>query len=125
MSGDGFGAMVRRLRVERGISQNELARRGGVDPAYINRIERAGELTANGAKIKRSLPGRGLILAIAAALDMSYAERDRLLYCAGLAPETDWQIRCEDAEAAIMTVREAVGTLSAAVEPTLIRRQVS
>lgn len=125
MSGETFGAMLRRLRVERGISQNQLARQSGIDPAYVNRLERAGERTSEGATVKQQLPGRDIVLALAETLDLSYAERDRLLFATGLAPVTDWQTRCEDIEAALQTVREAVGVLSTAVEPTLIRSRVS
>ena len=31
-----FGALLRSLRVRMGLSQNQLARRAGVDPAYVN-----------------------------------------------------------------------------------------
>lgn len=113
--------MLRRLRVERGLSQSELCRRAVVDPAYVNRLERAGQVQAGGKVIKETIPGRGIILSIAESLDLTYAERDRLLFIAGLAPETDWQTRCEDIEAALQTVREAVGVLATAVEPTMIR----
>lgn len=111
-----FGVLLRRLRVERGLSQNELARRAGVDPAYVNRLERAGP----GPNI-----GRQIVLSLAEALEMSYAERDRLLFVAGLAPETDWQTRAEDAEAALHIISDAVGVLASAVEPTLLRRRTS
>lgn len=125
MSGETFGAMLKRLRIERGMSQNELARSSGVDPAYVNRLERAGEQLASGKTIKQHLPGREIMLGLAESLDLSYAERDRLLFIAGLAPEIDWQARCEDAEAVIHTIRgavgEAVGVLNGAVEPTMIR----
>lgn len=121
MTPETFGAMLRRLRVERAISQNELARSAGADPAYVNRLERAGEQQAGGKVIRFSVPGRDIVLALADAMDLSYAERDRLLFLAGLAPEIDWQARCEDAEAALQTVREAVGALTTAVEPTFIR----
>lgn len=124
MSGETFGTLVRRLRTERGLSQNQLALQAGVDPAYVNRMERAGERDANGALIRKGLPGRDVIFSLSEALDLSYAERDRFLFAAGLAPETDWQARCEDVEAALYTVREAVGVLTNAVEPIALRRQV-
>src|SRR5215510_9594596 len=34
-----FGTAVHHLRLEAGLSLNQLARRAGVDPAYIHRIE--------------------------------------------------------------------------------------
>lgn len=123
MSGETFGQMLRRLRIERALSQNELARQAGVDAAYVNRLERAGEPHPNGGAIKRHLPSREIILALAAVLDLSYAERDRFLFCSGLATDTDWQSRCEDAEAALQLVRDAVGALNTAVEPIDIRRR--
>lgn len=124
MSGETFGQLLRRLRVERGFSQNHLARMSGIDPAYVNRMERGDASMA---------PRKPVMLAIAEALDLSYAERDRLLFAAGLAPEIDWQARCEDVEAALEGVKAAVAVLDvvrAAVvdletieEPPFIRRR--
>jgi transcriptional regulator with XRE-family HTH domain len=74
-----FGAAVRRLRQEAGLSLNELARRAGVDPAYIHRIE------ARGAQ-RPPLPRRPVVLAIGAALGCSSAQSDQLLALAGHAP---------------------------------------
>lgn len=113
--------MLRRLRVERGFSQNELCRRAVIDPAYVNRLERAGQVQAGGKVIKETIPGRSTILSLAEALGLTYAERDQLLFVAGLAPEVDWQTRCEDVEAALQAVRDAVGVLTTAVEPQLLR----
>jgi transcriptional regulator with XRE-family HTH domain len=121
VSAETFAAMLRRLRVERGLSQSALAGAAAMDSAYVNRLERAGETQASGKVIKLTMPGRDFVLALALALDLSYAERDRMLFVAGLAPELDWQTRAEDAEAALQAVREAVGAISAAVEPTLLR----
>lgn len=119
-----FGQMLRRLRIERGFSQNELARRSGVDASYVNRMER---------RESSSTPLRNVALSLAEALDLSYAERDRLLFAAGLAPEVDWQQRCEDVEAALESVKAAVSvleTVRAAVvdletceEPPFVRRR--
>src|SRR5438128_2224371 len=53
-----FGATVRALRQEAGMSLNELARRAGVDPAYIHRIE------ARGTR-RPPLPRRPVVVAIA------------------------------------------------------------
>lgn len=124
MTGEAFGQMLRRLRVERGLSQNELARRSGCDSAHVNRLERAGA----GYRA-----GREVILSLAEALDMSYAERDRFLFVAGLAPEVDWQQRCEDVEAALESVKAAVAVLEmiradvarieTSEEPPYIRRR--
>jgi transcriptional regulator with XRE-family HTH domain len=75
-----FGATVHALRVGAGISLNELARRAGIDPAYVHRIE------ARGAQ-RPPLPRRAVVLALAAALVGSDARQsDQLLALAGHAP---------------------------------------
>lgn len=74
-----FGAAVRRLREQAGLSLNELARRAGVDPAYIHRIE------GRGAQ-RPPLPRRAVVLSIAAALGSSPVQTDQLLALAGHAP---------------------------------------
>src|SRR5215471_2681117 len=77
--GHDFGAIVRGLRLEAGLSLNELARRAGVDPAYIHRIE------ARGSQ-RPPLPRRGVVQAIGSALAASPRQTDRLLALAGHAP---------------------------------------
>jgi len=74
-----FGATVRALRQEAGMSLNELARRAGVDPAYIHRIE------ARGTR-RPPLPRRPVVAAIAAALDCNTHQTDQLLALAGHTP---------------------------------------
>src|ERR1700682_4299629 len=74
-----FGATVHTLRVNMGISLNELARRAGVDPAYIHRIE------ARGAQ-RPPLPRRPVVAAIAAALGSGPWQTDQLLALAGHPP---------------------------------------
>lgn len=74
-----FGAAVHELRLQAGLSLNELARRAGVDPAYIYRIE------ARGAK-RPPLPRRAVVTAIAAALGSDARQADRLLALAGHTP---------------------------------------
>src|SRR5712692_9520405 len=74
-----FGATVRALRVQAGISLNELARRAGVDPAYIHRIE------SRGAQ-RPPLPRRPVVAAIAAALGSDARQADQLLALAGHTP---------------------------------------
>lgn len=76
-----FGTLLRSLRVRAGLSQNQLARRAGVDPAYVNRLERAPAASA-------SLPSRRVVLAFAAALEVGPVDRERLLVAAGLCPES-------------------------------------
>ena len=63
----------------RRISLNELARRAGVDPAYIHRIEgRSGK--------RPPLPRRPVVLGIAAALGSDPRQTDQLLALAGHTP---------------------------------------
>jgi transcriptional regulator with XRE-family HTH domain len=74
-----FGATVRALRVQAGISLNELARRAGVDPAYVHRIE------SRGAQ-RPPLPRRPVVVAIAAAFGSDARQTDQLLALAGHTP---------------------------------------
>ena len=75
-----FGATVRALRQQAGLSLNELARRAGVDPAYIHRIE------ARGAARRPPLPRRGVVHGIAGALGRDARQTDQLLALAGHTP---------------------------------------
>lgn len=109
MSGETFGQILRSLRIQRGYSQSELSRRASLDASYVHYLERNDG--------RRRSPSRDVTLALADALDMSCAERDRLLFIAGLAPERDYQSLWQDAEAALQIVRDAVGELTEAVEP--------
>ena len=68
-----FGALLRSLRVRSGLSQNQLARRAGVDPAYVNRLERASPTSS-------SLPSRKVVLALADTLDAGPVDVERLGY---------------------------------------------
>ncbi len=77
--GAAFGRALREARVRAGLSQNALARRAGIDPAYVNRIEAA----PAAAPI---VPRRPIVEALARALELSRIEADRLLLAAGMAP---------------------------------------
>ncbi len=68
-----LGALLRGWRERAGLSQNALARRMGVNPAYVNRLEHGG----------RGAHNRELLENAATALDLSAAERDRLLALGG------------------------------------------
>src|ERR687883_571579 len=68
-----FGALLRGWRERAGLSQNALARRMGVNPAYVNRLEHGG----------RGAQKRDLLESVASALALAAAERDRLLAAAG------------------------------------------
>jgi transcriptional regulator with XRE-family HTH domain len=74
-----FGATVRALRQQAGLSLNQLARRAGVDPAYIHRIEARGSG-------RPPLPRRAVVLAIATALGSNARQADQLLALAGHTP---------------------------------------
>jgi transcriptional regulator with XRE-family HTH domain len=75
-----FGAAVQAHRQRLGLSLNQLARRAGVDPAYIHRIE-------SRALERPPLPRRPVVLNIAAALGLDERATDELLARAGYAPD--------------------------------------
>src|SRR5215210_769387 len=85
-----FGQLLRSLRVRAGRSQNRLARMAGVDPAYVNRLERAPADSA-------ALPSRRVVLSLAEALDAGPVDVERLLVAAGLCPEAISQLGSWDA----------------------------
>lgn len=58
-----LGLAIRRARLERKISQEELAHRSGIDRSYMSSIERGGQN-----------PGVLSILRIAQAMDMTLVE---------------------------------------------------
>ena len=68
-----FGRLFQRWRERAGLSQNALARRMGVNPAYVNRLEHGGRGAGN----------RELVGSAADALGLSSSERDTLLGAAG------------------------------------------
>ncbi len=65
---------MRRLRSQRGLSQEHLASRASVSPRHLSFVE-------NG----RAHPSRDLLLSLGAALDLSLRERNELLVAAGFA----------------------------------------
>ena len=71
-----FSGLLRGYRERAGLSQNELARRAGVNPGSINRIE-SGE---------REPSSRELIVRLSDALGLSPFELDQLLLAAGQLP---------------------------------------
>ena len=109
-----FGDWLRHHRLAAGLSQNELARQVGVDPAHVNRLEK-------GIQIR---PGRPVTLQIAHVLGLDAAEADRFLFAAGLAPQHDWQTLYEELEAAIRTVRGAANTISSVTATVRMRRAI-
>jgi transcriptional regulator with XRE-family HTH domain len=82
-----FGAAVHHLRLEAGLSLNQLARRAGVDPAYIHRIEAIARSGSTSSPKRPPLPRRAVVLSIAAALGLDHRGTDELLAQAGYAPD--------------------------------------
>jgi transcriptional regulator with XRE-family HTH domain len=68
--------LVRRFRIRAALSQNELARRTGCDPGWINQIELRGRV-----------PSRKVVDDLGRALELAPVEHDRLLIAAGYCPE--------------------------------------
>lgn len=81
-----FATKLRRFRLRSRLSQNALAKEIGVDPSYINRIERG----------EREPPKRSIILDIAEILSLQEHERDELLLSAHYAPELAEKVNLTD-----------------------------
>jgi len=75
---DSFGTLLRAFRERAGCSQNSLAKRVGLSPSYINRLERG----------EREAPTREVVEALANTLGLSAADRDRLTLAAGHPPSS-------------------------------------
>jgi transcriptional regulator with XRE-family HTH domain len=71
----GIAEALRDWRERQRVSQLELALRAGTTQRYVSFIERG-----------RSLPGRGMVVRLAEALDVPLRERNTLLLAAGYAP---------------------------------------
>lgn len=71
----GFASALREWRDRRRVSQLELALRAGTTQRHVSFIERG-----------RSLPGRGMVVRLAEALEVPLRERNALLLAAGFAP---------------------------------------
>lgn len=68
-----------RLRAAAGLSQSELARRTGIDRAYVHRIE-------NAPREAPVAPSRSVVMALALALELAPEDTDALLVAAGYVP---------------------------------------
>lgn len=73
-----FSELMKEFRQRGGLSQNELARRAGVDPAYVNRMERA-----NGP-----IPRPAVLNALITTLQLDALETEKLLVAAGYCPQS-------------------------------------
>ena len=71
-----FGPLLSQFRQRSGLSQNALARRAGINPGTVNRLESG----------QRAPSNRELVLTLADALGLPSADRDRLLAAAGHLP---------------------------------------
>ena len=71
-----FGPLLSQFRQGSGLSQNALARRAGINPGTVNRLESG----------QRAPSNRELVLTLADALGLASADRDRLLAAAGHLP---------------------------------------
>ncbi len=70
-----FAHALREIRKRRNLSQLELGLRAGTSQRHVSFIEQG-----------RSVPGRGIVLRLAEALDLPLRERNDLLLVAGFAP---------------------------------------
>jgi transcriptional regulator with XRE-family HTH domain len=73
-----FSETLKEFRVRKGLSQNALAQKAGIDPSYVNRLE-------TGA---REAPTREKVLDIARALELTSTGTNELLLSADYRPET-------------------------------------
>ncbi|MBX6772188.1 MAG: helix-turn-helix transcriptional regulator [Chloroflexi bacterium] len=83
--GLGFPSLLRAFRERAGLSQSALARRAGLDPSFINRLE-SGQRTAD----------RTVAMRLVAALGLDQADTDRLLAAGGYLPDTLARIGPDD-----------------------------
>jgi transcriptional regulator with XRE-family HTH domain len=80
-----FGALLRAARERAGLSQSALARKAGLDPSFINRLE-SGQRSAD----------RAVATALVAALGLGDAEGDRLLAAGGHLPAVFARLGLQD-----------------------------
>jgi transcriptional regulator with XRE-family HTH domain len=85
----GFPTLLRRLRLQAGLSQNALARTSAIDPAYVNRLEAAPDL-------EPLVPRPAVLARLCASLEVSALDRDRLYFAAGRCPPSLAQLGAWD-----------------------------
>lgn len=71
----GFGRSLRALRLQRGLSQTQLARDAGFDHSYVSRLE-SGDRA----------PSREAVMRLAHELGLTPDQRDELLFAGGFVP---------------------------------------
>jgi transcriptional regulator with XRE-family HTH domain len=92
-----FPNELRRWRSARGLSQLDLALRADTTQRHLSFVERG-----------RSRPGRGVVVRLAEALELTLRERNDLLVAAGFAPAFP-ESPLDDA--ALRPIRDALGTI--------------
>lgn len=80
-----FGCLLRAYREKAGLSQSALARRAGLDPSFVNRLE-SGQRSAE----------RSVAEKLIAALELPPADTDRLLAAGGHLPALFTRIGLQD-----------------------------
>ncbi len=98
-----FGALMRRWRRRRRLSQLELALTAGVSARHVSFVETG-----------RSAPSRAMVLRLAEALGVPPREQNRMLLAAGLAPAYS-ERALDDPE--MVAVRDAVARVLGAYHP--------
>jgi transcriptional regulator with XRE-family HTH domain len=93
----GFPSELQRWRTARRMSQLDLAVRAGTTQRHLSFIEQG-----------RSHPGRGLVMRLAEAMDLTLRERNALLLAAGFAPAFPESPLDDDA---LRPVRDALDTI--------------
>jgi transcriptional regulator with XRE-family HTH domain len=73
--GASFANLLRTLRERAGLSQSALARRAGLDPSFVNRLE-SGQRTAERSVVEKFI----------AALELDQTDADLLMAAGGLLP---------------------------------------
>lgn len=79
-----FGALLGRLRRERGLTQQRLADRAFIGRGHLATLERG--RSTNGGASPATIPTRETVASLASALDLDGAETARLLIAAGYWP---------------------------------------
>lgn len=92
-----FGGLLREHRLAARLTQAELAYLADCDSSYLSRIE-LGHYEAGRRERRLS---RRAVLALALVLELTVSQTDRLLFAAGLSPQTDYQMLWEREHGAV------------------------
>ena len=83
--GASFANLLRTLRERAGLSQSALARRAGLDPSFVNRLE-SGQRTAERSVVEKFI----------AALELDQTDADLLMAAGGLLPTLFERVGLQD-----------------------------